>query len=169
MSKPRAIHTVESLKARTVEEGECWLWQGYVANNTPQVNADGRMVPVRRLMLQLAGIALRPGVVFCGCKCGNALCIRPEHVVQRDKMAHLSAMGKAAGQGAAYAERIAKLTQARRARSKLTIEIAREIRQAEGSCREIGERFGVDKTIVARIIRGEAWKDAANPFGGLLR
>ena len=59
-------HTLESLRARCVEEGDCLIWQGYSANNTPQVymagptsNAghNGRPVSVRWLMALLDGDA----------------------------------------------------------------------------------------------------------------
>ena|ERR1700719_845194 len=42
-------------------------------------------------------------------------------------------------------------------RAKLTDEQAREIRDATGSQREIGLRYGVNQQMVSRIKAGEAW------------
>ena len=95
MPKPRTIktHTLESLHARCVEEGDCLIWQGYSANNTPQVymagptsNAghNGRPVSVRWLMALLEGDAeaaaeQEPGARrgFWVATCGVSGCVAP--------------------------------------------------------------------------------------------
>ena len=48
-------------------------------------------------------------------------------------------------------------TAARRAGSKITEEIAEQIRQATGLHREIGERFGISSRNVQRIKAGTRW------------
>lgn len=169
MSKPITVHTLESIKARCIEEGDCWLWQGYITNKTPQMAVNGKtMRPVRRVVLELAGAVVKPGA-YLSPSCDNPSCVCPDHVVQRSPKEHMSAMGKKAGEGVAYAQRIAKLTETRRAQCKLTIEDARAIRQAEGTHKQIADRYGVNKALIGRIIRGQQWKDHANPFGGLMR
>lgn len=169
MSKARAVHTIESLKARTIEEGDCWLWQGYSVNGTPQVCEDGKMVPTRRVMTRLAGKTLKPGLHYFVPTCGNDACVNPEHTVQRSPRTHMGVMGKMASVGAVKTLRVAKAAEARRKSSKLGIDAANAIRQAEGTYLEIAERFGCHKSMVGRIRRGEQWKDHANPFGALMR
>ena len=45
--------------------------------------------------------------------------------------------------------------------SKLTEDLVREIRQAPGTIREIGQKFGIDNSNVSRIKRGVAWTHVA--------
>src|SRR5687767_8625125 len=90
-TKPVAVQTMESLLARTVEEGECLIWRGYVANKTPQVAHNGKMVTVRRLMLQLQG---KDPKDYCASSCGDPLCVAPHHIVSRSKSLHLKRMTK---------------------------------------------------------------------------
>ena len=44
-------------------------------------------------------------------------------------------------------------------RSKLTTEQVAEIRGAQGSCSEVGKRFGINKSQVSRIKNGVRWND----------
>jgi hypothetical protein len=82
MGPPRTYHTIETLKARTIDEGDCWLWQGYIQNGTPQVmhyrqNKKG-MYSVRRLLRELqVGRAMPDG--HYGNTCGNPQCVSPDH------------------------------------------------------------------------------------------
>ena len=64
-------------------------------------------------------------------------------------------------------ENCVKLADNARKRAKLTLEIAAEIRAAEGTQREIAERFGVSQSVVGRVIRGTGWLTYASPWAGL--
>jgi hypothetical protein len=54
--------------------GECWVWQGAYINVTPVMKHCGRVVPVRRVIHEAAGINVR---VQSGCP--NKLCVNPSH------------------------------------------------------------------------------------------
>lgn len=164
MAKPRKVHTVESLLERTVEEGQCYLWQGYKANGVPMVDRDGKMVSVRRLIAELQGREVKRGYYVASCGCTD--CVAPNHILYRHPNQHMKAMAETEF----TVERRIRMIQATRKRPnvRLSIEIAREIRAAEGSYREIGERYGISKSCVGHIRRGDYWPEISSPFAGLM-
>lgn len=167
MSMKKTVYTLETLLKRTIEEGDCLLWTGYHGNETPYVFHDGKLWPVRRLILALSGIEQKS--TFAGCSCGNKSCVAPEHIVQRDKRNQAKVMAKQANTGATKILRIKKMTVTRREKhSKLDIETAREIRASSESAKEAASRVGISKAMVHRIRSGAAWRDGANPFAGLM-
>lgn len=167
MSKPPTIHTVESLKARAVEEGECLIWQGYYANGVPMVHQGGKMVPVRKVLLKLQEIPITGR--YLAPKCGNPGCIDPAHIVQRTEATHARQMAKQANT-THRAKRMAGLIRWRQANpNKLDMDKARAIRADERPSRVVAEDYGVSKSLVCRIKAGTYWQDRANPFAGLMR
>jgi hypothetical protein len=168
MSMPRKVHTTESLLARAVEEGECLIWQGYSIRKTPQVDHEGKMTSVRKLLVTLAGGEIREGSFF-GVTCGTVDCICPAHIIQRSPKGQLKAMAKAANSGTVKAQRVRKMTQTRRKLlAKLDMETATVIRNSEESGPVLAERYGITRSLVNRIKRGDQWRDTSNPFAGLL-
>lgn len=158
---------IDQINARCVEVGDCWEWQGAMqaCGSTPTVRVKGKTIGVRRLLLQHLGVNVRGKV--CTYKCGNALCVNPEHLeaIGRKKLSRR--LVKETNYTAGVLRKV-KLAEKARHRSKLTIEIALEIRQAEGTQREIAARYGVSQATVSCIKRGATWKDYASPFAQLL-
>ena len=163
--KAKTIHTIESLLARAVEEGECFLWQGYAAQGVPQIHHDGKMAPVRRVMWELMGKKVVDG--FYSTKCHSKDCVNPRHIVYRSREEHIAHMNEQEFS----LERRLNMTKARRRRDdiRLSEDIAKEIRMANGNYRDIGSQYGVTKTVVSRIKRGVYWADSASPWAGLMR
>lgn len=160
-----AVQTMESLLARTEEVGECLEWQGYsTKSGTPQVSHDGKMIAVRRLLLKLQGIELK-SAMFASCSCGNSRCVRPEHIVRRTQQQHLAKMSNIGPYNPAA--RIAKSTMKRRQRSRMTMEMAREIRASEKSSQQLAEELGFGRQTISRIRFGQTWKEISSPFAGL--
>lgn len=159
-------HTIESLMANTVEEGDCLLWQGYMASKAvPHVSHGGKIVAVRRLMLELRGRPLKR-TDYVGCSCGNKSCISPAHTVQRTQAQHVAAMGRSPNRRRlARASKLAAYARANRA--KLTIEQAREIRVSSETGPVLSAKYGVNKALINRIKRGETWREYSTPFSGL--
>lgn len=164
---------IEKIRARCIEEGDCWLWQGYSANGVPMVSnglptgAGKKMVPVRRVVLEAAGKAVKPSAVLVP-SCDNPACVCEAHIIHRHRKAHLAAMTKKAIAVAADAERVAKITKSKRSVSRFTINEIRAIRESDDSYQQIADRFGTSKSNIGRIMRHERWKDQANPFAGLV-
>jgi len=162
--KPQKTHTITTLKERTIEDGDCWEWQGYCANGTPSVCHQGKMISDRRLFTHLLGNTVREGYYVP--KCGNGLCVNPEHTTYNDPKQH---MRKAARKALQSPTRRLKIQIHKRATTaKLTQEKADEIRCSEGPSRLIAEKYGVNKSVVCRIRAGKAWVNLSNPFAGLM-
>lgn len=169
MTRVLTSQTLELLFARSVEEGDCRLWTGYHAGNngeTPYVSHEGRMTSVRKVIALLQGRAVLPGRIW-GCSCGNLSCIEPSHAVQRTMTEHARNMARRLADGPQNKVRAAKVTISRRAMSKLNAEAAAAIRASEESGPVLGQRYGVTRTTINSIKRGERWRDYSSPFAGL--
>jgi hypothetical protein len=162
--KQQKIHTTTTLKERTIEDGDCWEWTGYCENGTPSVYHKGKITAVRRVFLDLLGSKVKEGYYFA--KCGNKLCVNPEHTGYNDPKQH---MKKAAKNAVKSPTRRLKIQIHKRATvAKLTQEMADEIRYSEGSSRVIAAKYGVNRSVVCRIRTGKAWVNLQNPFAGLM-
>ena len=171
MSKPRTEPTLDSLKARTIEEGDCWLWQGYLQNNTPQVASykDGgkRMVSVRKLLRELETGRPQPDGHYSN-TCGNPLCVNPDHTLWRGQEAHMRAMVKKRKFSDVTANKLRSF-RVNTGLAKLSETKAQEIRLSEETGQVLAERYGVSKSWINRIKRGEVWRVLSSPFAGLFK
>lgn len=164
MSKPETIHTIESLLARSVEVGNCNEWAGYTRNKTPLVFYQGRIQGVRRVMLELMGKKLPKGY-FVSCNCANHRCVNPKHIEVRSPKRHATVMANLVEHDSP--QRILRCTMKAQVRRKLTDEQVRQILTDPRNCREMGELFNVNKSLVASIRRGTAHRMTLalnNPF-----
>lgn len=163
MSTPTTI-SLERLLARTVEEGECLLWQGLVANGSPVVHTTAGYLTVRRLVWQHAHGMPMPGHLRAVCSCREPACVRPEHVraLSTRQIALLCAKeGKFR-----TAQRRAAIAATKRAQSRLTPELVERIRAADSGA-AIARELGICKSTASKIRRGESWRPigAASVFG----
>lgn len=167
MAKPKTIHTIESLMALTTEEGDCRLWDKYLGNGVPMIFHDGKLIQVRKLMLMLQGIEVRTR--YTSPSCNNPLCVEPSHIVQRTSKQQHSHMAKMVSASPSNHSRIIKITKARREQvGKITQEQAIEIRMSDESGPVLADRFGITRSMVNRIKRGQSWvQEFGNPFAGL--
>lgn len=169
--KPRAVHTLESLTARTIEEGDCLIWQGYIVNKTPQVGAypDGKktMVSVRKLMRELQTGRPQPKGHY-GNTCGNHACVNPDHTIWKSEAVHMKVMAKKRRVTNVTAS---KLRQYRvdTGQAKLCEDKAQEIRLSTEPGPVLAERFGVSRSWINRIKRGEVWRVLSSPWQGLFK
>lgn len=162
--------TLDEIKSRCIEEGECWIWQGALnACGYPIMKAKGVKSGcqlVRRVVVTLDGRTPKPRQpVIASCddrRCCNPACL---------KLSTPSAVGKRAAKKGAFsgASRRSKIADSRRTRSKLTQEQVQEIRASTESGPILAARYGVVKSTVSGIRRGELRRDYSNPFAGLLR
>ena len=161
--------TLEDIKARCVEEGECWIWLGTVSDSGyPIMKRDGGpCLLVRRVAIALDGRAPKPRQPVA-CTCDDKRCVAPAHL----KLSTWTKVGKSAAAKGAFSgkARCAKVAAGRRAKNdvKLTPEIALVIRESQESGPVLAQRYGVNRSLINAIKRGEAWKEYANtPFSGL--
>jgi hypothetical protein len=171
MSKARTEPTLDSLKARTIEEGDCWLWQGYIANNTPQVvsyaSGSKRMVSVRRLLRELETGRVQPDGHYSN-TCGNPLCVNPDHTIWRGQDAHMRAMAKKRRVSDVTANKLRNY-RVNTGQAKLSESKAQEIRLSEEPGPVLAERYGVSRSWINRVKRGEVWRVLSSPFAGLFK
>jgi hypothetical protein len=171
MSKPRTVHTLESLMARTVEDGDCLLWQGYITNKTPQVGAypDGKktMVSVRKLMRELQTGKPQPKGSY-GNTCGKYACVNPDHTIWKSEAVHMKAMAKKRRVTNVTASKLRQY-RVETGQAKLCESEAQEIRLSSESGPVLAKRFGVSKSWVNKIKRGEVWRVLSSPWQGLFK
>lgn len=159
---------LDRVRAKCVEDGDCWEWKGATQTRrrvTPVMKWEGKCRIVRQLLVLAKGID--PTGKVCTYKCGNPLCVNPDHleVITKRKMGkRVNAMMKP-NTNAMFR---AKMAKAMRSRSKLTPEMVEQIRNAEGSQYEICERFNVSQQTISDIKRGRTWRDYSNPFTQLM-
>lgn len=171
MSKPRMAHTLETLTARTVEEGDCLIWQGYISNKTPQVvsypGGKKTMVSARKLMRELQIGKPQPKGSY-GNTCDNHNCVNPDHTIWKSELVHMRYMAKKRVVSNVTAS---KLRQYRvdTGQVKLCESKAQEIRLSDESGPVLAERFGVSKSWINKIKRGEVWRVLSSPWQGLFK
>ena len=160
---------LDRITGRCIEdEGGCWVWQGafQAYGKTPVMGWQGKTIGVRRILAIAKGRKVHG--LTATVKCGNHCCVNPDHtlLIKQGDLARRAVKESRFHQRVTY--QVAN-TNAQRARSSITAEIAAQIREATGKHREIAERFGVSKTMVSKIKLGLQWRDNTNPWLGLFR
>lgn len=88
--------------------------------------------------------------------CGRPCCIEPTHRRNGGRSELAKSVRKTLSQ-----QHRARITAGRRKLGKYTPELARDIRAAEGTYKEIGARFGLDQSSIGKIKAGTMWAEAA--------
>ena len=157
-------HTVATLLAKCIEEGDCLLWQGRVSHHgVPMVRHAGQHTSVRRAMWQLQGRAPLGRQVVSNV-CGNPLCCAPDHL-RSMLQSELMRRRNRAGKGEML--RIARMTAAIRAKAKIDMATANAIRISDRPAAELAREAGLSVGMVNQIRRGQKWR-AGSPMGALL-
>lgn len=155
-------HTIASMTARCLEDGDCLLWTGakYTTGAArAQIVGTTRSISARRLWLELHGVDMENAKAHS--TCGNPLCLA--HAVKSTP----SQIGKSTAERTGYARSIVrrkKISEAKRKTAKLTLAQVDDIRNGGGLLREKAARNGVSKATAGAIVRGERWADYSNPF-----
>lgn len=162
--KPGQVHTMETIKARTVEEGDCWLWQAGTSHGTPALRHDGRIMQVRRyIFTQLLGRETQGR--FVTMRCDHLNCVNPDHIVLQTRHQLQQRTARRTQYGSNPARNL-KIARAKQAASHLTWERVREIRAMEGTSRGIARALGMTFSTVHMIRLGASWQEAG-PFMGM--
>lgn len=145
------------IAAGSIEEGDCQLWQGRRSTGgVPRYND----MSLRRMVYEARFGPVPVGFV-ASTSCGRPECLH--HLCKKTKSQVLT--DTYASSDLALRRSITS-TRVSRARAKLTIAKAREIRQSTESIDVLAARYDVDRTLCHAIRRGTAWKEAS-PFMGL--
>jgi hypothetical protein len=170
MGRPKAVHTLATILARTDEVGDCLEWQGIMAaSGTPLVKIHRRLLTVRRVIRDMQGRPAKEGN-FLAPSCGNPRCVRPEHIVERTPRQHAKQMAALVDHQSPL--RIARLQKVNAHKRALSAEDVAKVRSDSRSAAVVAHELGCSKTLVSSIRRGEAYRQisaAENPFAQLLR
>jgi len=148
---------------RYVEEGECWIWTGAtVQGGRPYLTINGKRIAVRTLMARAKGIWFEGHVNPS--KCGNPLCVNPDHVASMPKSRHMKLLGRIGGTDP---KRLAKIQTTVHPGKKLTDAQVLEIRASAETSAALAKRYGVSACLVSRV-RLHKTRKHLNMFAGLM-
>lgn len=156
--------TLDDIKARCEEIGECWEWRTDArtdrAKRHPMI---GKGVLVRRVAYEAQYGALSDKHSLAP-RCDNPYCLNPQH----QKV--LTFKQKSARGGGYSPTRAASVARTRRAKglNKVTPEMAQEIRTSTETGVALARRMGVDEKTIANVRQGTILRDYGNPFTALL-
>ncbi len=122
------------------EVSGCWLWQLCLTGGYGQYRHRGRMVYAHRLAYEARFGPVPEGMVVDHV-CRQPACVNPDHL-----------------------EAVSSAENTRRGRvAKLTPEDVAGIRELGGlaKSRELAEEYGVTRSTIHQILRGQTWRDAA--------
>lgn len=130
------------------KSGECWLWRGARANRRYQTTSawfNGRFASASRVSWEIANGPIPEAMYVCH-KCDNPLCVRPDHLFLGTPGDNVRDMIRKGRQPSWI--------------GKLTAEQVLAIRALAGtvSQREIARQYGVDQSLVCRIINNAVWR-----------
>jgi hypothetical protein len=174
--KPGVVHrkkgapvTLDVIRARSDEIGDCWIWKGATTHGSPAISINGRAMPTRRWLAETIQGKNTKGY-YASVSCGELLCVNPEHVLLAKRGTINRMAAERTGYGKSLA-RSAKLAEARRRKyAKLSSELVAEIRASSLPVAELARLHGVAKSTIANAISGKTWRDYANnPWNQLLR
>ncbi len=154
--------TLQTLLAKCREDADCLLWTGSLSHSSGHPKYNNKAA--RRLVYALAKGPIPPGKLVTT-TCGCAQCLSPEHLA-------LISKSQAAVKGnACLTVRMRKAiasAKANRPKAKLDMQKAEEIRGSSATLDELAERYAVDRTLISKVRRNEAWREmTATPFQGL--
>lgn len=145
---------------------ECWEWANCLqANGYGRINANRKSQYVHRLAFELAHGAIPTGLDVCH-ECDNRKCCNPDHLFSGTRKVNMRD-AKSKGRLSCGIRHSLKVEKHVRARSKLSMEIARTIRALKLS----GERtdslatiFKVDISTIRLVIREKIWREPKSIF-----
>lgn len=168
------LWTLERLQQeRTIEEGDCWLWQGGMSGpglTTPTMTFRGKVMSTyAAVWLLKTGCEHVPKGMRLWRTCREMRCVNPKHI----KFGSTQAMRDDLVKQGAYVcspSRKARITAAVRsnhAKLKGSMEEARQIRNSNDSEKTLSDRHGISISRVNRIRNGKAWCETVLPTASI--
>lgn len=153
--------------ARSVEDGDCIRWTGFLYGGQPGANIDGQKFCVPRALWEMQRGPI-PGLKL-KCMCNLKRCINLDH----RKPVTPRQLAKMNGAQGLMSDRVrsAKIAATKRAgkQAKVTDEDVRAIRESDEPGIVLARRYGISNALVSKYRLYQIRKDySANPFAGLL-
>lgn len=148
-------------RCRIDPKTECWEWANCIqGNGYGRVRVGAKTRYAHRLAWELAHGQIPKGRDVCH-HCDNRRCINPEHLFIGTRLQNMrDAQQK--GRLSTGIRHSLTVTGHVRARAKLSLEVAREIRRlrADGQrAVDLAQRFGVDASNIRAIIANKTWRE----------
>lgn len=127
---------------------------------------DGKVANVRRWVLLERGWPMTGFIATYNC--GNPRCVNPEHTA-RSTRTQMNRRIMADMNSATNTLRIKRIADVmRRTDAKLSQADVDKIRASDEKYQDLATRYGVSKSLIGKIRRGEVWRTfSASPFAGL--
>ena len=157
---------IEKIQRHVTIEGDCWEWHGCMQGSIPTMKHKNGVSNVRRLVLIDRGVPMKGFIATY--TCGNPMCVNPEHTARssRAQMNRRIMADMSSATNTLRSKRIAEVK--RRTDAKLSQDDVDQIRASSDTHQHLAARFGISKSIIGRIKRGEMWRTfSASPFAGL--
>lgn len=157
---------IAKIQRHVTIEGDCWEWHGCMQGSIPMMKHKNEASNVRRLVLIERGVPMKGYIATY--TCGNAKCVNPDHA-GRSTRAQMNRRIMSEMNTATNTLRIKRIAEVkRRTDAKLSQADVEQIRASGDTHQDLAARFGISKSIIGRIKRGEMWRTfSASPFAGL--
>lgn len=164
--------TLERIKARCIEDGDCLIWRGKTYANghpsaTEYLDGKDRYVAVRRRAFEeYHGVKLEKADQIA--TCGHPGCLAKAHLERITVSERVRRMHRTISADARLLrdKKLAQVAQA--AAGKLTPQQVQAIRDSEDGPYIVARRLGVSGRVASRVKAGTSYKEyAASPFAGL--
>lgn len=150
------------------DETGCWRWTGCIHGRSgrAQMRRHGQSVFVDTEAWRATHGPIRRGLIVVrtdNCDCAD--CCNPTHRRTMSRRVYAQLLVRSGRASAGARHRLATCRgNRRRKRNKLSLRLARRMRRlaANGSSRqELARLFGVDVSMVGRVLRNKSWADAS--------
>lgn len=159
---------LETIKARCIECGDCWVWASTLLRGQhPIMKSKGKSFYPKRVAWELHhGKKIPEGhCVVNKVHCANPHCCNPEHT---HHLSRRRVLQMTVATGKMHTPLIkAKIAAAKRRESKLSDEAVLEFTHSDESVPVLAARHGISEAYGYMIRRGEFRKPLSSPFAGL--
>ena len=161
MNPSRVMVTLDIIRERCNEEGECWLWsQGHNSAGHPVVRHDGETRLVRRVAAKLAGKDIDGKLLRATCR--NSGCCNPAHLVPTSRSKISRDTHAAADEGMRVSRAAAcRRSVVLRGVAKLNPAIVAALKLRPETDTEIAREMGLHPKTINDARNGRTWRTAA--------
>lgn len=155
---PHEIITALNIHGVDFQTSGCLEWRGTLATNGyGRVAIRGHRYPAHRAAYVAVFGPIDDELDTCH-SCDNRRCINPHHLRPGSRSTN---MLDASARGRLHSQRSPETMPRgeRHGSAKLSADDVRLIKSTDGKTRELARRFGVDRTIIMRVRRGQLWAD----------
>lgn len=156
----RPAWTMDDIRARSDEVGDCLIWNGSICNNGyPRCHCDGDTRQLRPFVYgKILGKELRAGYRV-STRCGSKLCLSEHCLVIRSNKLIATLSAEKRMRNPISMQRCREGAK-RAGHAKFDSAMAEEIRSAPGTRRERAQRYGCDESTIGRLDRRDSYGTA---------